>query len=67
MKPSGNPLVDPCEGCFCEPTLSAELDDLEFDGVEKINFGEIFERPQFTGERHVPQLNRFGKQVFDRQ
>ena len=59
-------VADPCEALFREPTLSQELADLEFTNVEKRNYKEVFDRPEFTGVYYKPVLNRFKKQVYNK-
>ena len=66
LKHHRDPLDDPCKAMFCDPTMSQDLADLEYDKVEKRNFEENFDRPEFTGCFYKPRLNRFNKQVYDR-
>ena len=59
LKPQGDIIVGPCKDMFQDPTMSQELADLEFDNVEKLNYQERFERPEFTGALYQPRLNCF--------
>ena len=59
--------MDPCADIFHKPTTRKELADLEFEGVEKRDYKEKFERQEFTGTYHVPKKKQFNKQVYDRE
>ena len=68
LKPKDKLLVDPYADIFREPTMSKELADLAFEGVEKRDYKDKFERPEFTGTYYVPKKKkRFNKQVYDRE
>ena len=39
---------------------------MEFTNVEKSNYKEVFDQPEFTGVYYKPVLNRFKKQVYNK-